>query len=524
MEETREGQEDSGENSGRGPVESGTEEENQKKMQFEHATAYDPEQYWKKKWESKQNGESTEYHNCIFVRGEDLNNLVFNSGEINGNISQKAGGSVPDAGKVCFRKIEDLETFLDTYTMDGYVSLLLTVVILQIVPIPYLYRIARSLIGHAGVAGIKADAEKKEKQLPLLENVLDILGARKVPATVKNETGDMEIQCIELKEPELIPGTAAAIWENYLEIREGLIEWLLEISRVREYRQILLYQITEAVAELAVLDFAYARSFIIPRFMHNESKDDFYFLRAILCKSLKSERCRKNADTLLCHWCKLDNNDFLWKTALSLADEDAYYDFSVCLSRRLSNIIKGEISRGIPVESMPAGYLFKEETAIPFQILQENSVAAMLYLEAVAEQFEACCTKREQLRFGYYFVMLMWKDYIGEGYPAYRSLFIDSVNQKSIGKRMGLLLRYIWQIQTFRERIVEPVLGMYIKEYQEKQVSWHYMKKFLRILAFTGREIDYRHTMGMLRRISRHSGSRIPEEMQDYLTELLNGR
>ena len=524
MEETREGFGDSGEDRGKGPVEPEVDADEQKKLQPEDIAAYDPEQYWKQKWESKQNSENTEYHNCIFVRGEDLNNFVFNSGEINGNISQQTEESVPGFEMVCFRKIEDLKVFLDTYSMDDYASVLLSVLVLQIVPVSYLYSIARMLAQHVGTVGTTADTEKKARRLLPLEDVLNILGAKKVSAIVKNETGEMEIQCIELKEPELIPRTVATIWENYLEIREGLIQWLLEISKVREYRQLLLYQITEAVADLAVLDFAYARSFIIPRFIHNESKDDFYFLRAILRKSLKSEKCRKNADTLLCHWCKLDNNDFLWKIALSLADEAAQDSFSDCLRRRLNSVIKGEISKGIFVESMPGRYLFNEETTIPFQMLQENTMASMLYLEAVAEQFEACYTKREQLRFGYYFAMLMWKDYIAEGYPAYRSLFIDSVNRKDVAKRMGLLLCYFWQVQTFREKIVEPILGMYIKEYQAKQVSWHYMKKFLRILAFTGKEIDYRHAMGMLRRISRCSGSRIPEEMQDYLTDLLNGR
>lgn len=524
MEETREVLGDSGENNGKGPAESGIEAGEQKRAQSEKMAPYDPEQYWKQKWESKQNGESTEYHNCIFVRGEDLNNIVFNSGEIDGNISQKVGGAVHGFEKVCFRKIEDLKAFMDTYSMDDYVSVFLTVLILQIVPISYMYSIAGSLTRQIGADKTGADTEKRTKKLLPLEDVLDILGAMKVSAIVKNETGEMEIQCIRLKEPGLMPRTAAVIWENYLEIREGLILWLLEISKAREYRQLLLYQITEAVADLAALDFAYARSFIISQFVHNESKDSFYFLRAILRRSLKSERSRKNADTLLCHWCNLDNNAFLWKIALSLVDEDTYYSFSGYLYKRLSSIIKSEISRGTAVESTSVRYLFKEETEIPFQILQENRAASVLYLEAVAEQFEACCTRRERLRFGYYFVMLMWKDYIVEGYPSYRSLFIDSVNQKRVGKRMGLLLRYIWQIQTFREKIVEPIMGMYIKEYQAKQVSWHYMKKFLQILAFTGREIDYRHTLGMLQRISRRSGSRIAEEMQDYLTELLNKR
>ncbi len=508
----------------------GEKKEEEKKAEegdtLEGRQAYDPEQYRKRKRENKENKENAEYHNCIFLDGKDLSNFVFNSGEINGTISQTRGGMCPDSSKVVFRKKEDLRLFLDTYSIDDYASIFLVVLILKIVPVACLYPMVGELKEHVKAfdADTEKDTEKKADTLLALEDVLYILGAKKVTATVKSEAGEMKVQCITLQKYDLMSETAAIVWENYPGIRESLIQWLLSISRVKEYRQMILYQITEALADLAAVDFAYAKNHIISRFVRDTSQDSLYFLKAILHNCLKSQVYRQNAETLLCHWCKLDNNDFLWKVALALVDFEADYRFCDSVRKRLAFMVKEELEEGIALEAESVIYIFKEESKIPFQILQENRAASIMYLEILTEQFHACGRVREELRFACYFGMLMWQDYMAEGYPSYRSLFIDSVNQKDICEKMGALLCTIWKRQTFRTMWMEPVLGMYIKEYHDQHKSWFYMKRFLRLLAFTGRETDYRYMQKMLKRIGRDYGDAIPKEMQVYLSELLNKR
>lgn len=500
--------------------------EEEERDTLEGIQAYDPEQYRKRKRENKENKENAEYHNCIFLDGKDLSNFVFNSGEINGIISQTTGGVCPDSSKIVFRKKEDLKPFLETYSIDDYASVFLVVLILKIVPVACLYPMARELKEH--VKGFDVDSEKEPEKkadtLLALEDVLYILGAKKVTATVKSEAGEMKVQCITLQEYDLMSETAAIVWENYPGIRESLIQWLLSISKVREYRQMILYQITEALADLAAVDFAYTKNHIISRFVRDTGQDSFYFLKAILQNCLKSQVYRQNAETLLCHWCKLDNNDFLWKVALALVDFENDYRFCDSVRERLAFMVEGELKEGIALEAESVIYIFKEESKIPFQILQENRAASTMYLEILAEQFHACGRVREELRFACYFGMLMWQDYMAEGYPSYRSLFIDSVNQKEIREKMGVLLCSIWKRQTFRTMWMEPVLGMYIKEYDDQHKSWFYMKRFLRLLAFTGREADYHYMQKMLKRIGRYYGDVIPKEMQGYLSELLNKR
>lgn len=499
-------------------------EKESKKSAAESMETYDPETFWKRKQENRENNENAEYHNCIFLDGKDISNFVFNSGEINGTVSQNRGTSRVESEKVRFRTAQDLKKFIETYSMDAYTPVLFVVLILKVVPVSCLYPIARELKKRIRTFESETDAEKKSEVLLPLQDILDTLGARKVTATVKNEAGEMEVPCVTLQEYELMYEASSVVWENYPGLREGLIQWLLSISRVKEYRQMILYQIAKALADFAAFDFAYAKNHIISLFTRNEDKDNFYFLKQILQECLKSESYGQNVDTLLCHWCKLDNNNFLWSVALALLDEDANHDFCDLLRHRMDLIIKSELEEGIALKSEPLMYLFKDETKIPFWILQENSAASTMYLEVLTARFEECSSRQELQRFGYYFVILLWQDYLAEDYPNYRSLIIDSLNQKKVSEKMGRLLRFVWQKQTFRELSIEPVLSMYIKEYQDKHISWAYMKRFVRLLAFTGREADYMYTQRMLKRIGRHNGNGIPEEMQSYLDGLLKGR
>ncbi len=517
-------QKDSKQNDFAGQVKEKTSEKDTKKNIADSKEICNPEQFWKRKQENKQNNENAEYHNCIFLDGKDISNFVFNSGEINGAISQHRGTTNGESEKVRFQTPGDLKKFIETYSMEDYTPVLLSVLVLKIVPVSYLYPIAGALREQVKASGTETGAEKKSEILLSLEDILDRLGAGKVTATIKNEAGEMEVQCVTLQEYGVMQESALAVWENYPGLREGLLQWLLRISRVKEYRQMILYQIVRALADFAAFDFPYAKNHIISLFTRNENKDDFYFLKETLKGCLKSEAYSQNADALLCHWCKLDNNDFLWKIALALADEEAGYGFCDLLRQRLDGIIKRELEEGIAMDSEPIVYLFQGESDIPFRILQENPAAATVYLKTLAQQFEECRTRQEQMRFGYYFVTLMWQDYLAEDYPDYRSLFIDSVNHKNVSEKMGALLKFIWQRQTLRESSIEPVLGMYIKEYEDRHVSWAYMKRFLRLLAFTGREADYMYTKRMLNRIGRHGGNAIPREMQDYLEGLLKGR
>lgn len=499
------------------------------------AEKYHPEEYWKEKLESKKQNEGTEYHNCIFVDGKELQNFIINQGEIQGDIAQEnhlhsgSNMNTKESDKLCFQTKQDLTRFLSHPAMKTYIPILLTIVTLKIVPVSYLYSIASKLKEFANLfseeSKTEGQMEKQNNALLSLEDIMEVIQAKKVTAMLKSEAGEMEVACITLKNHTLLFEASAALWENYPGLRVPLIDWLFDISKIKEYRQMLLLPVADALADVSALDFSYAKTNIISRLAKNSSRDDFFFLKTIMKRCLNTLSCKDNADKLLCHWCDLDNNDFLWKIALALVSDELSYHFSLPLIRRLKNIIKEELDKGIALSWEFPLYLFEQDTKVPFSILQGNPDAALMYLEVLTEQFALCHTRQGELRFSYYFTMLMGQDYMAEGYPDYRLLLINSLNQNKISKKMCEIWRVAWKKRGVREFQVKHIFSAYLNECEEKQLSWEYMKKFLRIIAFTGEERDYQNIIKLLQYVKRnYPGNTVAEEMKHYLENLLNSR
>lgn len=490
---------------------------------------YDPEQFQKRKWNSKTAGENAEYHNCIFVNGEDLEHFIINSGSIDGNISQGNTNTAEASEHFHFQKSEDLKQFFKMYSGTDYLPIFIVLVALKVVPSAHLFSLAQKLGEYIYPAKPLDEGKnitgKSLSTLLSLEEILETMGAEGITVTVKSEAGELTVPSVSLKNHFRFSELEMSIWNGYPGLRDGIIKWLLDISGLKVVRRLILCQIADAVAVFAAMDFSYAKDNIIPRFTRGEHRDDFYFLKRVIGRCLESNECRENTEILLSHWCGLDNNDFLWKTALALYASDGRYTFYPAVYKRLRQTIQTELQQGIAIQAEQTIYLFKEETKIPFNILQENEHVADAYLEILSKQFEDCHAKWTQLKFGYYFMTLLWQDYMTEGYPSYKSIFIDSVNRSRVSKAMYPLIRYAWKKQIFRRYFIEPVFAMYIEELEKYHRSWDYMKKFLKVIAFTGQEADYMHTLKMLKRLdSSRENTFISRQMQDYLQELLSKR
>ena len=107
----------------------------------------------------------------------------------------------------------------------------------------------------------------------------------------------------------------------------------------------------------------------------------------------------------------------------------------------------------------------------------------------------------------------------------YRSLFLNSFNSRESRKRLGPLMRYVWQKQILRQLFLEKILLLYIKELRDLNRPWDYMKNFLKVIAFTGEETDFEHTLRTLGRIkTEQEGKAIADQMKEYLVGLLSSR
>lgn len=487
---------------------------------------YNPEEFEKKKRDNIVSTERTEYNNCIFINGADIENFIFNSGRIYGDISQGNIRQEVEADPFRCKSSDGLESLFKEHSETGYRVILITLIALKIVPTAHLFSLAERLNMHIS-SGVTEQTKVGFQYYAnwSIEDVLKILGSEKIIASIKSEAGELPVSCITLKDRSCFAKLATTIWNEYPGFRDGIMKWLLEISEIKELRPLILHQIANAIASFSAADFSYAKTSILPYFTHNKKRDDFYFLRQIFTRCLLNDDCKCNAETLLIHWCRLEQNDFLWKIALAICSTAAECKFYSAVCDRINQIIQRELQQGILVKGTKTIYYFKPETGVPFRILQENANASDAYLTVFASCFAACETYQDYLRFGYYASSLLWIDYMEEGYPNYQSIFISSLNRKEIRTRMIPVMCYIWKKQPLRTQFMEPVFCAYVKELESYQKPWEYMKRFLKTIAFTGNRIDYDNTIRMLERLNKiNMQESIPKQMIRYLKNLLCSR
>lgn len=478
------------------------------------------------KEEDEEKKKEAQYHNCIFIDGKDLNNFIVNSGYIKGNIDQSTNDENADAAEsFVFNKKEDISKFIEVYSETNYVPILITIVALKAVPENYLLTLAGELKRQLYKSTLKTNEDEAEEEsiFQSINDILRILNAEKMNATIRSNAGDMTVQCIILKDKSFIKEISTTLWKNYHAMRPLLISWLIKISRLKNIRKTILWQIVEAVTEFAALDIAYTINDIIPLFLSTKNRDNFYFLTRILGKCLRIKEYEGNVNELLCHWCGLDN-EFLWQVAYYLYDNTQEYAFNSSLRKRLIKVIKQELKSGIEFKLSDIIYTYPDYSKIKFDLLQEKSNMSEIYIEIIAYLFRKCETRNMKIRFGYYFINLFWQDYLKEGYPVYEVLFIQCMNRKNLREKMRPLIIYIWQKRIFREEM-ENVLCIYGRELEKNHRSWDYMKNFLKMIAFTNEEEDFKNVIRMFdRAMDTDPGKSVAVQMKKYLMDLLNNR
>lgn len=126
------------------------------------------------------------------------------------------------------------------------------------------------------------------------------------------------------------------------------------------------------------------------------------------------------------------------------------------------------------------------------------------------------------MRFGYYFCGLLLQDFLTEGYPFYKCAILDSFHKKELRSGISPVMTYVWQVKALRDIIANEILSRYIQELDYYSRSWEYGKSFLKSLAFTGQQEDYKNAIRMLER--RGTKGKTADEMRDYLENLLQQR
>lgn len=481
------------------------------------ASIFQKETFDQKEQEETERKEAG-YYNCIFIDGKDFNTVI-NSGEIFGGLNQGSASEKNDKkeGNV-FREHTDLDDFLKAHQNDGYACILLTLSVLKVVPEQYLFGFSEKLRKILSPVEL-AEGENVLVAYQSIEAILKIIMSERVDVTVNTAVGEIPIRGLILKDTKQIEIIKKTIWNNYPGMRDGLIYWLIEMSRESGVRKVLLGQIAEAIGEFASFDFTYAQNSIIPHFTDIRKKDNLYFLKNIMQTCLNSNDCGKFTDSLLENWCYTKK---LWKVALSLYSSKTVRNFHAPLEKKIRDIIEWELSKGIEVETKDYEYIFENFSQIPFEILQENNQAAELYSRILSEVFQQCKNRKEKVRFGYYFCGLLFQDFLAEGYPFYRCALFNVFNTKEIRIGLSPVVTFVCEKKALRDIAANQIFTRYIHEMDIYSRSWEHEKNFLKSLAFTGRKADFQNLIHTLER--KEVYGKTANEMKHYLEKLLEQR
>lgn len=447
-------------------------------------------------------------------------NVVENSGFMHGNIHQTEQAEDKNRNHSARLQLdlEHLSAYLKKQENFDESVILIVLVLLRILPDSSIFAISNQLLEQLS----KGSTEESEVTFHSVEEVAEKFQLEFGMVKVQSVTGQISVSCLIWEKEELAKEVTTYCWRNYPEMRHGIVEWLIELRDFQQNRSLLLYQIHEALQELASLDFDYTYHSILPFLFKVQNWDNYNSLIHVIQGLMDTENYRHNTQTLLGNWCS--ENGWLWKVAYFFYKQESTWNWQNLLKRRLKKEIQRELERGTPYRNDNSKYYFPPVDAIPIGILQDEKDMASLYLEVLSEEFQLSERTKDKERFACYICRLFWKDFMEEGWPTNRMMFLDSCNSKKDRKAIKPFLRFIWQRKRYRD-MISKLLIVYMNSLTKRNLSWDYTKEFWKLVAFTGEEADFQNTIHFLERAEiQYEDSQQYTQVQEYLRQLLERR
>lgn len=131
------------------------------------------------------------------------------------------------------------------------------------------------------------------------------------------------------------------IWIQFPGLREPIINWLLKVNDISEYRTSFeVYQVVGAFIRISKEDFRYAKQYMFDKLYSNPS--NLGFMARLAQELLEDERLRKDTLNMVLKWAESESN-WLWKAAflVCMYTYDPFIDNR--LRRTIISVIKNRI-------------------------------------------------------------------------------------------------------------------------------------------------------------------------------------
>lgn len=441
-------------------------------------------------------------------------NMIVNLGAINGNIFQRQNENQEknaNRRKLCLEKDKDFGKFIKEYKNSSVLSAMLVTAVLEIVPENLFPLLCQQFEQCLGRVWGQEEEEYPKQRYDSIKELLSVIKAEKIGATLRRSGGEIPIQCIVYSDPAYPEWIRTEIWADYLEIKEAVTDWICIVRDNPDVSDIY-YQIVTGSAALARLDYVYGvQRFINSVEMPWKAYEISYMVKVFEALYSRKEY-KKQVEQQMCDWLK--RNDPHWRIAYQFYMPESSEEWTELLKKKLISVLqKDKLRQEYAVEAgnwTVRGYLI-----VPAQL---NLSAARILTDVLAEIFEKARVYDERGKAATNYLLLFRDDYFFTNGHQEKMALIDVCNSLDIRKRVRNMLLFIWHTKKYRD-VLFDILGHHIEAWKDSD-GWEYMQWFLKTLAFTGKAQDFQIMQYLLEK----NGSKQAKQIAGWLNNLLRER
>jgi hypothetical protein len=458
---------------------------------------------------------------AVFTESTVKADNIFDS-NIQGTVDKSNSNSEKKSQIFDLKEDSGFTSFVNEYADTYFFYMLVAVASLEIVPDTYVYNILHKLntILPKKRKDISEDTEGNYHDAYTAHyDILYTIGAQIYVSKTNTEAGLLETAYIKFEDDQMASRIRKKLWTNYPALRELIIDWLLSIQQ--EYKNIILFRATAALAYYSELNFEFSKSNIIRKLKEDLDYKKIISLANIFELAIKNLQYKENALKMISHWITLENSG-LWQVglrlyALGIIGEEYEHKIVSLLVRILDTR---------DLEGTTTSFLFLEfrnslEYIIAFAHKSQALVA--LIVEAVSILYINSINELTKRKVALIFGLLLREDYLMVSKSSTELKLLSILNNPIYRLKLKGLVVFCWQEKSSRDRL-ENVLELYFTEAARNGYDWEPLQSFLKIVGFTGRKQDFENLIDFLGKISRNSvedekKSRI---IQKWLLDLKN--
>ncbi len=435
-----------------------------------------------------KNGYSNYYY--YYIHADNLHNSNFGAnGTVHNHSGNNKEGTQINGEEITLEK--DIDRFIQANAYKKALAVLISLVSLEKIIEAYVWPLTELLKLTEHVS--KSDRQRRQQEsFSSIAQICYLIGAEVNSGELESPLGKMPVRFLFFPDNGKPDSLRRHIWANFPQFRKPILRWLMEIRENSEFDDHTKYRVKQALAAYAAIDIEFAYSTIIPEL---KNKKDIYGLCSVLGALINDDVFENNVDALIVSWIADKSDNFSWKAVFASLEDDRFKKHEVELQRRLQQIINQILMEEQPFLDNVTIYsilLFIMLTA------HASTAARNVLVGALKLFFEQRKTYAEKFKAAEFIIALFHYDSLLTTNHYCSLALLECLFEDNNKSTLKDIYRFIWQHVALRKEL-SMVLFDHLKEAEKyERLAPDYLHPFVKMIAFTGKKLDYDNTMDFL--------------------------